>query len=79
MKYYLDDEGLGKLWARIQRLVYECGGKGGSGCNCESLTNADIDSVTPIKCKESDEVCPQESLGQLAYRFTDTARGLSPQ
>lgn len=63
MKYYLDDEGLGKLWARIQRLVYECGGKGGSGCNCESLTDADIDSVTPIKCYKGD--CNEADLGTL--------------
>lgn len=28
MKYYLDDEGLSKLWERIQKLVYQCGGDG---------------------------------------------------
>lgn len=68
MKRYLDDEGLEKLWARIQRLVYECGGKGGSGCNCESLTDAEIDSVTPIECGE--KICPSKDFGTEVFSYT---------
>lgn len=69
MKYYLDDEGLGKLWARIQKLVYQCGG--GGGCSCESLTTAEIDAVTPMECYEGE--CDESELGTLLISGTSTA------
>lgn len=72
MKHYLDDEGLAKLWERIQRLVYECGGKGGSGCNCQSLTDTEIDSVTPLECYNTS--CDPSEFGETVYSFTETAR-----
>lgn len=68
MKYYLDDEGLGKLWARIQRLVYECGG---GGCSCGSLTTAEIDAVTPMECYKGE--CDESDLGTLLASGTSTA------
>ncbi len=37
MTRYLDENGVAKLWERIQKLVYECGGKGGGGgCTCDN-------------------------------------------
>lgn len=72
MKYYLDDEGLSKLWERIQRLVYECGGKGGSGCSCDSLTTAEIDAVTPMECFKGE--CDESELGTLLASGTSVAQ-----
>ena len=63
MKYYLDDEGLGKLWERIQMLVYQCGGGG-------SLTTAEIDEVTPIECYE--QRCDESALGTLKWSGVGT-------
>lgn len=71
MARYLDENGVARLWSRIQQLVYECSGSGGSGCSCQSLTTADIDSVTPIKCSQA--TCNLADYGTLVYEFTDTA------
>lgn len=69
MKYYLDDEGLSKLWERIQKLVYQCGG--GGGCSCGSLTTAEIDAVTPMECYMGE--CDESDLGTLLVSGTSTA------
>lgn len=70
MKYYLDDEGLSKLWERIQKLVYQCGG-GGGGCSCSSLTTAEIDAVTPMECYQGE--CDESDLGTLIASGTGVA------
>lgn len=69
MRYYLDDEGLSKLWERIQMLVYQCGG--GGGCSCGSLTTAEIDEVTPMECYEGE--CDESELGTLLASATGVA------
>ena len=69
MKYYLDDEGLSKLWERIQKLVYQCGGDG--GCSCGSLATAEIDAVTPMECYRGE--CDESDLGTLLASGTSTA------
>lgn len=69
MRYYLDDEGLSKLWERIQKLVYQCGG--GGGCSCGSLTTAEIDAVTPMECYEGE--CDESELGTLLASVTGVA------
>lgn len=54
MARYLDENGVANLWSRIQQLIYQCcGSSGGGGCTCESLTTADIDSVTPMECYQA--------------------------
>lgn len=51
MPKYLDENGVARLWERIQKLIYECckceSSGGGGECDCEALTIADIDEVTP--------------------------------
>lgn len=70
MRYYLDDEGLSKLWERMQKLVYECGG--GGSCSCNSLTTAEIDEVTPIECYQGE--CDESELGTLLVSGTGVAK-----
>lgn len=52
MTRYLDENGVAKLWARIQRLVYECS-EGDGSCTCTSLTDEEIDEATPMESEVS--------------------------
>lgn len=55
MARYLDENGVARLWSRVQELIYECckGSSGGGGCTCTSLTTAEIDAVTPMTESEA--------------------------